>query len=134
MVGSLRIEMPVRNASLDPPPQFGSSEAGMHSPAPHRATRNGHQGDRMSHFSEDMDAMHMNDHACKLLLFNPRSFFTNQDTAPHPQPQPQSQRAANQIDALGVHVNEAISTIHRLEGLGLQKLRIPLPKIVVLGK
>lgn len=51
-----------------------------------------------------------------------------------PQPQPQSQPAANEIDALGLHVNHAILTIHQLEGLGLQKLRIPLPKIVVLGK
>ncbi|KAF1911981.1 P-loop containing nucleoside triphosphate hydrolase protein [Ampelomyces quisqualis] len=54
-----------------------------------------------------------------------------------PQPQPlisQLQRAANEIDALGVHVNHAILTIHRLEGLGLQKLKIPLPKIVVLGE
>jgi hypothetical protein len=37
------------------------------------------------------------------------------------------------MDALGVHVNHAISTINQLEGLGLQKLQIPLPKIIVLG-
>jgi hypothetical protein len=38
-----------------------------------------------------------------------------------------------EIDALGVHLKDAISTINQLEGLGLQKLQIPLPKIIVLG-
>lgn len=67
MVDNLQGRMPVRDASLDPPPHFGRHEADMHSPAPRGATRNNHQGDRMSHFSEDMDAMHMSDHSCKLL-------------------------------------------------------------------
>jgi hypothetical protein len=62
------------------------------------------------------------------------NFSIDHDTAPQPQPQLQSQRAATEIDALGLHVNYAILTMHQLEGLGLQKLRIPLPKIVVLGK
>ncbi|KAH7381463.1 P-loop containing nucleoside triphosphate hydrolase protein [Phaeosphaeria sp. MPI-PUGE-AT-0046c] len=39
-----------------------------------------------------------------------------------------------EIDALGLHVKEAISAIGQLEGLGLSKLKIPLPKIIVLGE
>ncbi|KAJ4377960.1 hypothetical protein N0V83_000790 [Neocucurbitaria cava] len=42
--------------------------------------------------------------------------------------------ATSGIDALGKYVKEAISTINRLEKLGLQKLRIPLPKCIVLGE
>lgn len=41
---------------------------------------------------------------------------------------------AGEIDPLGIHVKEAIATITRLEGLGLQRLKIPLPKCIVLGK
>ena len=47
--------------------------------------------------------------------------------------QPQSP-AASEIDPLGKHVKEAIATINLLEGLGLQRLKIPLPKCIVLGK
>ncbi|KAF1850290.1 interferon-induced GTP-binding protein Mx [Cucurbitaria berberidis CBS 394.84] len=42
--------------------------------------------------------------------------------------------AAGEIDPLGVHVKEAIATINRLESLGLQRLKIPLPKCIVLGE
>jgi len=35
---------------------------------------------------------------------------------------------------LGAHVKDIITTINRLEGLGLQRLKIPLPKIIVLGE
>jgi GTPase SAR1 family protein len=38
------------------------------------------------------------------------------------------------IDPLGLHVKEIISTIHRLESLGLQRMDIDLPKCVVLGE
>jgi hypothetical protein len=31
-------------------------------------------------------------------------------------------------------MKDAITTLNRLEGLGLQRLKISLPKIVVLGK
>ena len=34
---------------------------------------------------------------------------------------------------LGEHMSEVISVISKLEGLGLQRLQIPLPKCVVLG-
>jgi hypothetical protein len=47
--------------------------------------------------------------------------------------QQQLHSAASEIDALGYHVKDTISAINRLEGLGLQKLQIPLPKIIVLG-
>jgi hypothetical protein len=46
----------------------------------------------------------------------------------------QVHEAVGEIDILGLHVKAAISTINRLESLGLQRLKIPLPKIVVLGK
>ncbi|EAT79567.2 hypothetical protein SNOG_13240 [Parastagonospora nodorum SN15] len=39
-----------------------------------------------------------------------------------------------ELDALGAHVKDIITTINRLEGLGLQRLKIPLPKIIVLGE
>jgi hypothetical protein len=48
--------------------------------------------------------------------------------------QQQLHSAASEIDALGYHVNDIISTTNRLEGLGLQRLDISLPKIIVLGK
>lgn len=38
------------------------------------------------------------------------------------------------IGSLGVHVKEVIATINRLEGLGLQRMEIPPPKCIVLGK
>lgn len=41
--------------------------------------------------------------------------------------------AAGEIDPLGQQVKEVIATINRLEGLGLQRLKIPLPKCIVLG-
>ncbi|KAG9380029.1 interferon-induced GTP-binding protein Mx [Pyrenophora tritici-repentis] len=41
---------------------------------------------------------------------------------------------AGEIDPLGLHVKEAIATINQLEGLGLQRLKIPLPKCIVLGE
>ena len=41
--------------------------------------------------------------------------------------------AAAEIDPLGQQVKEVIATINRLEGLGLQRLKIPLPKCIVLG-
>ncbi|CAO2647679.1 Nn.00g086010.m01.CDS01 [Neocucurbitaria sp. VM-36] len=47
------------------------------------------------------------------------------------QPQPPT---ASEIDPLGKHVKEAIATINLLEGLGLQRLKIPLPKCIVLGE
>jgi hypothetical protein len=47
--------------------------------------------------------------------------------------QQQLHSAASEIDTLGYHVKDTISTINRLEGLGLQRLQIPLPKIIVLG-
>ncbi|KAI4639533.1 uncharacterized protein J4E78_010860 [Alternaria triticimaculans] len=42
--------------------------------------------------------------------------------------------AAAEIDPLGQQVKEVIATINRLEGLGLQRLKIPLPKCIVLGE
>jgi hypothetical protein len=41
---------------------------------------------------------------------------------------------AGEIDPLGLHVKDAIATINRLEGLGLQRMEIPLPKCIVLGE
>ena len=41
--------------------------------------------------------------------------------------------AATEIDPLGQQVKEVMATINRLEGLGLQRLKIPLPKCIVLG-
>lgn len=38
-----------------------------------------------------------------------------------------------EVDVLGLHMKEVISTINRLESLGLQRMDIPLPKCVVLG-
>jgi hypothetical protein len=49
-------------------------------------------------------------------------------------PHHERQQPAREIDALGVHVKDIITTINRLEGLGLQRLKIPLPKIIVLGE
>jgi hypothetical protein len=40
---------------------------------------------------------------------------------------------ADEALPLGEHMNEVISVISKLEGLGLQRLQIPLPKCVVLG-
>ncbi|KAH3954238.1 hypothetical protein HBH98_251920 [Parastagonospora nodorum] len=39
-----------------------------------------------------------------------------------------------ELDALGTHVKDIITTINSLEGLGLQHLKIPLPKIIVIGE
>ncbi|CAE7212875.1 hypothetical protein CFE70_009609 [Pyrenophora teres f. teres 0-1] len=41
---------------------------------------------------------------------------------------------AAEVDPLGLHVKETIATINQLEGLGLQRLKIPLPKCIVLGE
>lgn len=38
------------------------------------------------------------------------------------------------LEPLGLHVKDALKTISRLQGLGLQRLKIPLPKCIVLGK
>ncbi|KAH7069679.1 interferon-induced GTP-binding protein Mx [Paraphoma chrysanthemicola] len=46
----------------------------------------------------------------------------------------QIQHAAGEVDRLGLHVKDAISTISRLQGLGLQNRDIPLPKVIVLGE
>lgn len=40
---------------------------------------------------------------------------------------------ADEALPLGEHMNEVISVVSKLEGLGLQRLQIPLPKCVVLG-
>ncbi|USP79604.1 hypothetical protein yc1106_06878 [Curvularia clavata] len=50
---------------------------------------------------------------------------------------PDKQRDSSEApdtDALGRHVNEVIKTISRLQSLGLQRLKIPLPKCIVLGE
>ncbi|KAL5114518.1 hypothetical protein ACEQ8H_007608 [Pleosporales sp. CAS-2024a] len=62
----------------------------------------------ISRLSADFEPMHLNDG----------------NTASH----------VREIDNLGVHVKDIISTVNRLEGLGLQRLKIPLPKIIVLGE
>ncbi|CAN9127666.1 unnamed protein product [Alternaria alternata] len=49
-------------------------------------------------------------------------------------PQTPNAPGSGEIDPLGVHVKDAIATISRLEGLGLQMLEIPLPKCIVLGE
>ena len=49
-------------------------------------------------------------------------------------PQTPNAPTSSEIDPLGIHVKDAIATISRLEGLGLQRLEIPLPKCIVLGK
>ena len=41
---------------------------------------------------------------------------------------------ASEIDPLGAGVKEAVEVISRLEGLGLSKLQIPIPKCIVLGE
>ncbi|KAH8722930.1 P-loop containing nucleoside triphosphate hydrolase protein [Phaeosphaeriaceae sp. PMI808] len=48
--------------------------------------------------------------------------------------QPPLQQTVGEIDPLGFHVKDVISSINRLEGLGLQRQQIPLPKIIVLGE
>jgi hypothetical protein len=40
---------------------------------------------------------------------------------------------ADEAMPLAEHMNEVISVISKLEGLGLQRFQIPLPKCVVLG-
>jgi len=55
-----------------------------------------------------------------------------------PGPNVESRRAsastvADEALPLGEDMNEVISVISKLEGLGLQRLQIPLPKCVVLG-
>ncbi|CAN9123474.1 unnamed protein product [Alternaria sp. RS040] len=49
-------------------------------------------------------------------------------------PQALDAPACGEIDPLGIHVKDVIATISRLEGLGLQRLEIPLPKCIVLGE
>ncbi|KAL1801201.1 hypothetical protein ACET3X_001543 [Alternaria dauci] len=49
-------------------------------------------------------------------------------------PQTSNATTSGEIDPLGIHVKDAIATISRLEGLGLQMLEIPLPKCIVLGE
>ncbi|KAH5731245.1 hypothetical protein HBI17_217790 [Parastagonospora nodorum] len=39
-----------------------------------------------------------------------------------------------ELDALSAHVKDIITTINSLEDLGLQHLKIPLPKIIVIGE
>lgn len=49
-------------------------------------------------------------------------------------PQTLNGTTSGEVDPLGLHVKEAIATIGRLEGLGLQRYNIPLPKCIVLGQ
>ncbi|KAG9187167.1 hypothetical protein G6011_05038 [Alternaria panax] len=49
-------------------------------------------------------------------------------------PETSNAPVSGEINPLGIHVKEAIATISRLEGLGLQVLKIPLPKCIVLGE
>ncbi|KAF1829164.1 interferon-induced GTP-binding protein Mx [Decorospora gaudefroyi] len=67
-----------------------------------------------SRLSEGLEPMHLSDKDVPL----------RQSKAP----------VAGEIEPLGLHVKEAIATINRLEGLGLQRLKIPLPKCIVLGE
>ncbi|EUC48572.1 hypothetical protein COCMIDRAFT_34056 [Bipolaris oryzae ATCC 44560] len=46
----------------------------------------------------------------------------------------QQTSSSETVDLLGLHMKEVISTINRLESLGLQRMDIPLPKCVVLGE
>jgi hypothetical protein len=58
-----------------------------------------------------------------------RTYITDGATVP----ERLAHHAPKEINALGVHIKDAVETINQLEGLGLQKMRIPLPKIIVLG-
>jgi hypothetical protein len=93
-------------------------------------THERYQRDNVSRLSEGLEPLHLNGQTRKLseqcgirglLLTSCIALRSKHD------------HSARQIDALGVHVKDAITTIGRLESLGLQRLKIPLPKIIVLG-
>ncbi|KAH7074308.1 interferon-induced GTP-binding protein Mx [Paraphoma chrysanthemicola] len=83
-----------------------------HQAAPH-AQQESRQHDVESRLSEGLEPMHIDD----------QHFLHDQ-----------IQQAAGEVDRLGVHVKDAISTISRLQCLGLQNRNIPLPKVIVLGE
>ncbi|KNG50915.1 dynamin family protein [Stemphylium lycopersici] len=79
---------------------------------PHSSTN--YSRDDVSHLSQDLDPIRVVDRE-----------------TPHHQEHP---AGASEIHPLGLHVKDAIATISRLETLGLQRLKIPLPKCIVLGE
>ena len=63
----------------------------------------------------------------------PISYSRGSDTCSSDQHPVTKSVVTGEVDPLGLHVKEAIATVDQLEGLGLQRMKIPLPKCIVLG-
>jgi hypothetical protein len=130
MVGTTRncVHGAGSNASPIGQPEDTISQNGARDGTPENHER--YQRDSVSRLSEDLEPLHLNGQNCKL------SYHYGTGGRPltsYKALRPKHDHSASQIDALGVHVKGAITTIGRLESLGLQRLKIPLPKIIVLG-
>jgi len=85
--------------------------------------------DNVSRLSEGLEPMHLSDAARKSEGIVDDITLTTCLALDE-----QLHAAAGELNRLGLHVKDIISTIQRLEGLGLRQQDIPLPKIIVLGK
>ncbi|KAH5350366.1 hypothetical protein HBI48_164710 [Parastagonospora nodorum] len=106
MVGGTRNRTLSAGPGPGPGPGPGTSNGGRNRDSSQR------ERDDVSRLSEGLEPMHIDEQI---------------PYRPHQSP-------ARELDALGAHVKDIITTINRLEGLGLQRLKIPLPKIIVLGE
>lgn len=74
-------------------------------------------------------------------VFNDSSSYTTSDTSTMATPTPAPgdridagvDASAQQLDVLGRPVQQLVKLIKELEGLGVEKTDLPLPKIVVVG-
>ncbi|KAF2825294.1 hypothetical protein CC86DRAFT_41688 [Ophiobolus disseminans] len=114
MAGPTRIKTRSSGGNAPPISPNGDAPTGIPPPADGNAEpvqSNSH--DSASRLSEGLEPIHLGDAAS-----------LNE----------QLHDAASELNRLGFHVKDVISTIQRLEGLGLQQHNIPLPKIIVLGE
>ena len=84
-------------------------------------------------FGEAADPIHLVGQDGKSCVEIPTNCSRCSDTC-FPDPYPVAKGVVTgEIDPLGLHIKEAIATVDQLEGLGLQRMKIPLPKCIVLG-
>jgi len=86
-----------------------------------------------SRFGEAADPIHLVGQDGKSCANIPINYSRCSDACP-PDPHPVTKGVVTgEVGPLGLHVKEAIATVDQLEGLGLQRMKIPLPKCIVLG-